>query len=70
MPEAEALQLLTGRPDPEALPAGELAEAKALAADLGYLPLALAQAAAYIHEMGREPSPATASCCGRAVRPC
>ena len=50
MPEAEALQLLTGRPDPEALPAAELAEAKALAADLGHLPLALAQAAAYIRE--------------------
>ena len=50
MPEAEALQLLTGRPDPEALPAADLAEAKALAADLGHLPLALAQAAAYIHE--------------------
>ena len=55
MPEAEALQLLTGRPDPEALPAADLAEAKALAADLGYLPLALAQARPPTsHETGEE----------------
>jgi tetratricopeptide (TPR) repeat protein len=50
MPEAEALQLLTGRPDPEALPAPDLAEAKVLARELGYLPLALAQAQAYMRE--------------------
>jgi tetratricopeptide (TPR) repeat protein len=50
MSEPEALQLLTGRPDPEKLPAAELAEAKALAGDLGYLPLALAQARAYMRE--------------------
>jgi tetratricopeptide (TPR) repeat protein len=50
MPEAEALQLLTTRPDPEALPTADLAEAKALARKLGCLPLALAQAQAYMHE--------------------
>ena len=53
MPEDEALQLLTGRPDPQALPPAELAAAKELAAELGYLPLALAQARAYMAETGR-----------------
>jgi hypothetical protein len=48
MLEAEALQLLTGRSDAEALPAPDLAEAKALARELGYLPLALAQAQAFM----------------------
>ena len=53
MPEDEALQLLTGRPDPQALPPAELAAARELADDLGYLPLALAQARAYMTETGR-----------------
>ena len=53
MPEDEALQLLTGRPDPQALPPAELAAAKELAAELGRLPLALAQARAYMAETGR-----------------
>ena len=53
MPEPEALQLLGGRLDPEALPTADLAEAKALAQDLGYLPLALAQARAYTAETGK-----------------
>lgn len=52
MTEAEALQLLTGCPDPDALPAAGLAEAKALAKELGYLPLALAQARDYIAATG------------------
>lgn len=43
MEEGEALQLLTGRPDPNTLSAAERTEAKAVAAELGYLPLALAQ---------------------------
>ena len=54
MEENEALQLLTGRPDPRTLPAIELTEAAALAQELGYLPLALAQAQAYMHETGRD----------------
>ena len=53
MPEDEALQLLTGRPDPAALPPAELAAAKELADELGYLPLALAQARAYMAETGK-----------------
>lgn len=53
MPEGEALELLTGRGDPEKLSAAELAEAKLLADDLGYLPLALAQARAYMDEAGK-----------------
>ena len=53
MPEDEALQLLTGRPDPQALPPAELAAAKDLAAELGHLPLALAQARAYMAETGK-----------------
>jgi tetratricopeptide (TPR) repeat protein len=53
MDEAEALQLLTGQHDPEVLPLAELAEAKVLASDLGCLPLALAQARAYMLETGR-----------------
>ena len=50
MEEGEALQLLTDRPDPDALPMLELAEAKALVKELGHLPLALAQARAYMQE--------------------
>ena len=53
MPEDEALQLLTGRPDPRALSPVELAAAKDVAAELGHLPLALAQARAYMAETGR-----------------
>jgi tetratricopeptide (TPR) repeat protein len=53
MPEEEALQLLTGHPHPQALPAAEFAAAKDLAAELGYLPLALAQAGAYMADTGR-----------------
>lgn len=53
MEEPEALQLLTGRPDPETLPAAERYARAALAKDLGYLPLALAQAHAYIAETGK-----------------
>src|SRR3712207_9585771 len=53
MLEPEALQLLTGRPDPEALPAAEMTEAKILARDLGHLPLALAQARAHMAATGR-----------------
>jgi tetratricopeptide (TPR) repeat protein len=54
MTEDEALQLLLpGRPDPAALPGTELAEAKALARNLGHLPLALAQARAYMQETGK-----------------
>jgi tetratricopeptide (TPR) repeat protein len=53
MKEGEALQLLTGWPDPDTLPISELAEAKALAKELGYLPLALAQARAYMTETGK-----------------
>ena len=53
MPEDEALQLLTGRPDPQALPPAELAAARELAAELGCLPLALAQARAYMAETGK-----------------
>jgi Tetratricopeptide repeat len=52
MPEPEALRLLTGRHDPEALPAAELGEAKALAKALGFLPLALAQARGYVSATG------------------
>jgi tetratricopeptide (TPR) repeat protein len=52
MPEDEALRLLASRRDPETLVAGELASARALAEDLGFLPLALAQAAAYMRETG------------------
>lgn len=48
MKESEALQLLTGRPDPDTLPISDLAEATSLAQELGYLPLALAQARAYM----------------------
>jgi hypothetical protein len=51
--EREALQLLTGRPDPETLPAAERYAAAALARTLGYLPLALAQAHAYIVGTGK-----------------
>ena len=53
MKEGEALQLLTGRPDPDTLPAAERAEAEALAKELGYLPLALAQARAYMAGTGK-----------------
>jgi hypothetical protein len=53
MPEAEALQLLTGRPHPQTLPAAEFAAAKDLAAELGYLSLALVQACAYVAETGK-----------------
>ena len=53
MQENEALQLLAGRPDAEALPDAELAAAKTLSAELGYLPLALAQVCAYINATGR-----------------
>ena len=50
MPEGEAVQLLTGQTRPKA---ALKAEAKALARDLGYLPLALAQARAYTAETGK-----------------
>ncbi len=53
MREYEALQLLTGSQDPGLIPGAELARAKALIQDLGYLPLALAQARAYMAETGR-----------------
>jgi tetratricopeptide (TPR) repeat protein len=53
MGEVEALQLLTGRPHPEILPPADLAEAKALAKELGYLPLALTQARAYMAATGK-----------------
>jgi hypothetical protein len=53
LPEPEALQLLTGRPDPDALRGAGLAEATALAHELGCLPLALAQAQAYMAEKGK-----------------
>jgi tetratricopeptide (TPR) repeat protein len=53
MKEGEALQLLTGRPDPDTLPEAERAAAEALAKELGYLPLALAQARAYMAETGK-----------------
>lgn len=52
MSEGEALRLLTGLENLEASPPAELAEAKALARELGYLPLALAQARAYMRETG------------------
>ena len=52
MTEVEALQLITGCPDPKTFPAAELAEAEVLARELGYLPLALAQARAYMRETG------------------
>ena len=53
MKDGEAMQLLTGRPDPDTLPAAERAEAAALAKELGYLPLALAQARAYMAGTGK-----------------
>ena len=53
MAESEALQLLTVRPDPQVLPLAELAAARDLAAELGHLPLALAQARAYMAESGK-----------------
>jgi tetratricopeptide (TPR) repeat protein len=53
MSEPDALRLLSGMQDPEAtLPAAGLAEAKALAEELGFLPLALAQARAFMTERG------------------
>lgn len=53
MNESDALCLLTGQDDPEtSLKAEILAEAKALANDLGHLPLALAQARAFVRERG------------------
>lgn len=51
--ELMALRLLAGGADPDALSETELAAAKALADELGYLPLALAQARAYIVATGR-----------------
>jgi hypothetical protein len=53
MQEGEALQLLTSCPDPEILPPAERADAAALANELGYLPLAVAQARAYMAETGK-----------------
>jgi tetratricopeptide (TPR) repeat protein len=53
MPEKDALQLLTGRSNPETLSKIEFAAAKALAAEQGYLPLGLAQARAYMGETGK-----------------
>jgi tetratricopeptide (TPR) repeat protein len=53
LPEPQAVQLLCGDKDPATLSAAEQAEAKALARDLGCLPLALAQSRAYIAERGR-----------------
>jgi tetratricopeptide (TPR) repeat protein len=53
MSEDDALLLLTGRLDPKVLPPAELGAAMQLAAELGYLPLALAQAQAYMSESGR-----------------
>jgi tetratricopeptide (TPR) repeat protein len=47
LPEADAIELLTGR----TAEAGTRAEAKALAEELGFLPLALAQARAYVDEL-------------------
>lgn len=53
MSETDALRLLTGVESPETtLPPSDLAEAKALADDLGFLPLALAQARAFMTERG------------------
>jgi tetratricopeptide (TPR) repeat protein len=53
MNEPDALRLLTGLDDPEtSLGAEDLAAAKALADDLGHLPLALAQARAFMRERG------------------
>ncbi len=53
MSEPDALRLLSGTDDPEgALSTDDLAAAKALADDLGYLPLALAQARAFMAERG------------------
>ncbi|NBC32727.1 MAG: tetratricopeptide repeat protein [Alphaproteobacteria bacterium] len=54
MAEGEGLRLLTGGADPGTLHAAERADAAALAAELGYLPLALAQARAYTQETGRK----------------
>jgi tetratricopeptide (TPR) repeat protein len=53
LPEPEAVRLLTGGKDPAALSGPEQAEARALADDLGCLPLALAQARAYMAETGK-----------------
>ena len=53
MPEAEALQLLTGLADAQTLAPSDLAAAKELTAELGHLPLALAQARAYMDESGK-----------------
>jgi tetratricopeptide (TPR) repeat protein len=47
LPEEDAVELLTGR----TADAGTRAEAKALAEELGFLPLALAQARAYVDEL-------------------
>lgn len=53
MPEKEALQVLTGHLNPQELAPAELAAARNIAADLGYLPLALSQAHAYMAETGK-----------------
>ena len=50
LPEADAVALLSGGAEARA---GEQAEAAALAKELGYLPLALAQAHAYVTGTGR-----------------
>lgn len=52
MAKDEAVHLLTGRADLDNLTVDERAEAKALAEELGYLPLALAQARAYMADAG------------------
>jgi tetratricopeptide (TPR) repeat protein len=52
-PESEALELLIGRPDWQALQAAEIRAAKDLAFELGYLPLALAQVRAYVRATGK-----------------
>ena len=53
MPEDEAIAILTGGSDIQILSPAEHAAASDLARELGYLPLALAQARAYMVETGR-----------------